>query len=423
MSPIVCREENSEGNVEVEVLLFSRLLNNNDTNGGIESTSMKALLTQAKDPEETCSITLEPIEEPTEIHGFKIEVSPRELFPQHKCIQLSCGHRFNGMAVIIHFARNCMMCPMCRAGLHEPLEFIRSFPLEPWHEIIQNIMGRHQFLRNGIHLDEDESLDDVAEHVTRFLRRVQNHSSRSRSVPLNRRREVMHTFFSNVLNQNVLVYPSESNANNHLASGMDLSDGPVLLFPNTRLNYGHADFMDMTFRPNQAISRDSVLTMDTEFSVFAQLKLFLNEESNVNSEEERPNLTLQCTLQPCRNQRGYTIQPTFARVVSNAINDLNIRSLTADIFAVSNVHTQGVQIATMRRTSISATQREIRADVSPPIYCIQIVLASSESNDMYLNNHNNNHQNNNADIGGGPGEEMMLNLLDFMFLPMPQMNV
>jgi len=141
--------------------------------------------------------------------------------------------------------------------------------------------------------------------------------------------------------------------------------------------------------------------METEFSIYAVFNLYRNEQAPENSSEENPNITLHCNLTPCRNQRGYTIQPTFARVISTAINDLNIRSLSASIFARSSVHVQGVQIATMRRMPIQTPALEIRAEVSPPIYSIHIVLS-----DGNIANRRETYDENN-----------ILNLIDFMFLP------
>jgi len=334
-----------------------------------------------------------------------------------------------------------MICPMCRAGLDEPLDYVRSFPGEPWHEIIQNITGRHHFLRDGSGEGEGDDADDtdVTENLYRFLRRRSSANNHA-----NRRMEVMHAFFSNVLNQNVLIYPpsplsvhnnemqqeqqlqetsfeelgelwnqsepvqqEQSNSNQQqlgLTFGTDLSDGPVLLFPNTRMHYGHANFADMTFRPTIpriGSQTRGPLTMETEFSIYAVFSLYRNEQAPENSSEENPNITLHCNLTPCRNQRGYTIQPTFARVISTAINDLNIRSLSASIFARSSVHVQGVQIATMRRMPIQPPALEIRAEVSPPIYSIHIVLSDGNTSNRRETYDENN----------------ILNLIDFMFLP------
>lgn len=53
--------------------------------------------------------------------------------PKLLCAQLApCGHRFDARALLIHFMRNNMCCPICRAGLSVPLSAKRSFPEEPW---------------------------------------------------------------------------------------------------------------------------------------------------------------------------------------------------------------------------------------------------------------------------------------------------
>ena len=60
-------------------------------------------LTKPLNAEEICSITLEPIYENPSIHDFQILDSPCMEYKDHKCIELSCNHRFNGMALLIHF--------------------------------------------------------------------------------------------------------------------------------------------------------------------------------------------------------------------------------------------------------------------------------------------------------------------------------
>lgn len=68
-------------------------------------------------PGEECSIGLEPIA------SFRLSFMP----PDHKgCViedqpaltkaSLPCGHGFNAMALLYHFAKHSMTCPICRAG-------------------------------------------------------------------------------------------------------------------------------------------------------------------------------------------------------------------------------------------------------------------------------------------------------------------
>jgi hypothetical protein len=68
-------------------------------------------------PDEECSITLEPIAEyhlPFMPTGFKEGAVEGQ--PQLSKAALPCGHGFNAMALLYHFAKNSMTCPFCRAG-------------------------------------------------------------------------------------------------------------------------------------------------------------------------------------------------------------------------------------------------------------------------------------------------------------------
>ena len=88
------------------------------------------ILTVPRQDDEHCSITLEPIGEPP----LALQFPPLSSNPLLTCAEMEeCGHRFNAMALIAHFARNSMTCPMCRAGLaNNPMDVCASFPNESW---------------------------------------------------------------------------------------------------------------------------------------------------------------------------------------------------------------------------------------------------------------------------------------------------
>ncbi len=82
---------------------------------GLESLALRL---SEPGPEEECSISLEdmskchlPFMPETEM-GW----SPLEGRPLLTKASLPCGHSFNGMALLYHFAKNSMTCPFCRAG-------------------------------------------------------------------------------------------------------------------------------------------------------------------------------------------------------------------------------------------------------------------------------------------------------------------
>ena len=83
-------------------------------------------LTPPQSPDESCSITMQPIAE-----------SPPPLAdqPTLTCAELPlCGHRFAAMPLLTHFALNDMRCPMCRAGVAKPMRAAKSFPGCAWAE-------------------------------------------------------------------------------------------------------------------------------------------------------------------------------------------------------------------------------------------------------------------------------------------------
>ena len=102
---------------------------------------------------ETCSITLDPIgTNPDTLLGVPIgpKTVPYSARPTLTAARLSCGHCFNGMALLVHMAKNSMQCPMCRQGSRrERLDLRLTFPKEPWVDAIESsvlagsIVGAH----------------------------------------------------------------------------------------------------------------------------------------------------------------------------------------------------------------------------------------------------------------------------------------
>jgi hypothetical protein len=86
----------------------------------------KILALDLSEPEqdEECSISLEKIREyrlpfmPDDPENKQGTASPLASQPHLTKASLPCGHGFNAMALLYHFAKNSMTCPFCRAG-HE----------------------------------------------------------------------------------------------------------------------------------------------------------------------------------------------------------------------------------------------------------------------------------------------------------------
>lgn len=77
--------------------------------------SMKLLLSEPA-PEEECSISLENVSDYRLPFVQEDQQSIIECKPLLKKASLPCGHGFNGMALLYHFAKHSMTCPCCRAG-------------------------------------------------------------------------------------------------------------------------------------------------------------------------------------------------------------------------------------------------------------------------------------------------------------------
>jgi hypothetical protein len=85
-----------------------------------QKTSRTLLMTLSEPVEdEECSITLAPIREYRLPFMPEDEEAPNcvvEGAPQLAKASLPCGHGFNAMALLYHFVKNSMTCPICRAG-------------------------------------------------------------------------------------------------------------------------------------------------------------------------------------------------------------------------------------------------------------------------------------------------------------------
>ena len=90
-----------------------------------------------------CSITLEPLAVNTPMWGLDLKAGPVSAHPTLMAVRLKCGHCFNAMALLIHFAKNTMQCPLCRRGSHSSrLNLRRHFGSEPWLRAVEASIGR-----------------------------------------------------------------------------------------------------------------------------------------------------------------------------------------------------------------------------------------------------------------------------------------
>lgn len=104
----------------------------------VRSSTNKSMILDMSEPapDEECSITLERISE-YRLQFMPLGGCPVKDKPLLTKATLECGHGFNAMALLYHFAQNSMTCPCCRAG-HEGVQM--NEPSIPGHI-------RRQFLR------------------------------------------------------------------------------------------------------------------------------------------------------------------------------------------------------------------------------------------------------------------------------------
>jgi hypothetical protein len=79
---------------------------------------------------EICPLSLQPINFSAPPYDAKHPSIVIDLHkPNNKCVELECGHRFNGLWLLFHFvARSTSRCPLCRSG-HEDFQFeMRQMP-------------------------------------------------------------------------------------------------------------------------------------------------------------------------------------------------------------------------------------------------------------------------------------------------------
>ena len=66
---------------------------------------------------ETCPITCDEIGSPDTVVPYApSDLTPLKAHPELACAVMSCGHRYHAPALLVHFMRNGLTCPMCRAG-------------------------------------------------------------------------------------------------------------------------------------------------------------------------------------------------------------------------------------------------------------------------------------------------------------------
>jgi len=94
----------------------ARTLLARSTNFANDQCTVEIRLSEPGDGEE-CSVTMQPIAEATlDFLPADAPRAPVVARPELTKGTLPCGHSFSALALLYHFAKNCMRCPNCREG-------------------------------------------------------------------------------------------------------------------------------------------------------------------------------------------------------------------------------------------------------------------------------------------------------------------
>jgi len=270
---------------------------------------------------------------------------------------------------------------MCRDGLSESvLDYSKSFPNEPWIDIMQNFLMAKSDSPN-------------------------NNNSIFTPNP---------TFYTNTHR----IFP-------HF--GQIMWRGATAESPVLNPDFFQSD-NDQNLDPNIIPQYNESFLIESNFSLVINFSMFrehhnqnLSSQDNNNNAHFSPVFNMTCSLDPNSTRDCYTISPNSARLLSNAIQDLGIRSISAIIFARNHTHNTSIQIAMMRRTELNPQTTEIVAEISPPIYSIRIALqtpqqvqpASLPQQTQHFNLFSRQHSNHLP----SQVESDILSLLGIMFMP------
>jgi len=125
------------------------------------------------------------------------------------------------------------------------------------------------------------------------------------------------------------------------------------------------------------LSEDASFNVSTEFTLSAIFQLY-------DANGTRSGVTLRCILVPCTDQNAFTTSRTFARIMSDAINDMDIRYLSASIHVRNELHNSDFCIANMERLLLFPGTQELEPTVSPSIYRIIVKMTEDPTNNASI---------------------------------------
>ena len=153
--------------------------------GDLDKCKSMTLKMSEPSPGEECSIGMEPIADyklsfmPPDEKGFVMQS-----LPQLTKASLPCGHGFNAIALLYHFAKNSMTCPYCRSGHPNEQMSLQSVPAH-----IRGYFSAH--LEGTL---ANENRERIAADAVAAARLLEQEVRNIASLPLTRVVLLLHVF-------------------------------------------------------------------------------------------------------------------------------------------------------------------------------------------------------------------------------------
>jgi hypothetical protein len=139
------------------------------TEGSLDTAKWITGILSVPSPDEECPLTLDKMSD------YSLEFLPDQAFmdrlPGYRKLTLPCSHSFSAMAIVYHFARNNLQCPMCRSGHMERMSdsCIPSHIRVPFLEHLRKVRAEEQ-----IELETQDhiialSMSDPVENIMRLF--------------------------------------------------------------------------------------------------------------------------------------------------------------------------------------------------------------------------------------------------------------
>jgi len=209
-------------------------------------------------------------------------------YPHLQCIQIiACNHYFDARALVMHFMRNAMNCPLCRYGhALAPLDHSVSFPGESWLTAADNEMQRQRRMMSSSSSQNHAFPPSFAELMSRRTRFIQDVTSLLSLQPV-----TAHIFlYDNPDNTENPVHGLQVpmnlvTASSNSSGGIDNSSSGSLDL-STSSNSNNNNTTSENTQSNSSGSLD--LSTNSINNINANNNYNSNSNSNSNNEQQQP---------------------------------------------------------------------------------------------------------------------------------------